>query len=37
MAIDRNWRDRLAAGSRTIVLFKIVTTEIIPHLCEYKE
>jgi hypothetical protein len=34
MAINGNWRDRLAAGARTIVLFKIITTEII---CKYNE
>jgi hypothetical protein len=37
MAIDRNWRDRLAAGARTIVLFKIIATESIPYLCKYNE
>jgi hypothetical protein len=34
MTIDRNWTDRLAVGTRTILLFKVITTEIIPHLCD---
>jgi hypothetical protein len=37
MAIDRNWWDRFATGARTIMLFKIVTTEIIPDLYKYNE
>jgi hypothetical protein len=37
MTIDRNWRYRLAAGSSTILLFKIIATEIIPHLCMFHE
>jgi hypothetical protein len=28
MAIDWNWRDRLATGSRAVLFLQIITTEI---------